>query len=317
MENLVKIWYVSSQRLCNFRCTYCVSIGDYAKSNTYDWKHGGDFEDAQKIVRWIAGRPFPVGVRLATLGEPFASREFLGEASWLTRQPQVRFVELLTNGSLLKRRLPQLAQTADLSKLSLWITHHDSEISAQRLIENAAFAQEAGCFVVVNALLFPHNADRVAELRTAAEQAGLRFHLDLGYDPGAPSGAEGDTVQLAPALERKGGLQEAIRLGADPEMLQVNLLALGDVRGRPCQAGHNYLYIGIDGDVYPCSRYYVLKQDRLGNALDPEFDLTLRDLRWDACKAKSGCCNKEDFLNLRVWAEKERPFVPSFGWKGA
>src|SRR5207302_4867380 len=70
MNDMVRIWYVSAQRLCNFRCSYCVSIKDYAKSNTQDWLEPDDQVRFTKIVDWIARRPFRVGVRLATLGEP-------------------------------------------------------------------------------------------------------------------------------------------------------------------------------------------------------------------------------------------------------
>ncbi|WP_329173309.1 radical SAM protein [Streptomyces sp. NBC_01477] len=317
MDRLLNIWYVSSQRLCNFRCTYCVSTGDYAKSDTSDWKHERDRDDVGTVVRWMAAQPYPVGVRLATLGEPFASRDFLTQAAWLTQQPRVRFVELLTNGSLLKRRLPVLAETADLSRLTLWITHHHTEIPTARFIENALFARDTyGCFVVVNALLFPDNAEQVSELRRAAHDAGLRFNLDLGYTPGTPNGEFERTEQMAPLLGTgtSAGMAGALSHGANRELLELNVTALGPIKGLPCQAGHDYLYIGINGDVYPCSRYYVLQQDRIGNALDPDFRLELRDDRWAGCKADSGCCNKEDFLNLRARSREERSAVPSLGW---
>jgi hypothetical protein len=89
---------------------------------------------------------------------------------------------------------------------------------------------------------------------------------------------------MAPILRTEDGIEQVLRLGANPEMLHVNLMALDDVHGQPCSAGHNYLYIGIDCEVYPCSRYYVPKKDRLGNALDPEFRL---DLLWGACQPGS------------------------------
>ncbi|MGK8488031.1 radical SAM protein [Nocardia asiatica] len=314
MNTPLRIWYVSAQRLCNFRCPYCVSIGDYSKSNKFDWAADGDVAEFDAIVRWIGTRPVPVEVRLATLGEPFASRDFLTGASWLTQQEQVRFVELLTNGALLKRRLPALAETADMSKVSLWITHHHTEIGVDRFIENAKFAQdEYGCFVVVNALLFPGNRDAVAELRAAAEQAGLRFNLDIGYDP-AQSGAFGPPSQSVPILQEPGGADSAVATGVDPHMLRLNLTALDEPRGKACSAGHDYIYIGIDGSVYPCSRYYVLKKDRLGNVLDPDFDLALRPSRWARCDALAGCCNKEDFLNLALSRHVGERREPSLGW---
>ncbi|MGH8900594.1 MAG: radical SAM protein [Egibacteraceae bacterium] len=318
MADTVRIWYVSAQRLCNFRCAYCVSVNDYAKSNTEDWHKPDDLARFERIVRWIADCPFRVGVRLATLGEPFASRPFLAQAAWLSKRPNIYFVELLTNGSLLKRRLHQLRQDGDISKVSLWITHHHTEISVARFIENACFAQEKyGCFVVVNGLLFPDNEDHVLELRQAAQKAGLRFNLDLGYDPLTPHAAHSTLDAMVPVLRKSGdGIGRAVRLGADPELLKLNVLAMRDLSGQSCSAGHDYFYIGIRGDVYRCSRYQALDRNRLGNVLDDGFELKLNEARWVPCEAGFGCGNKEDFLNLRSRALTNVAPAPSLGWVG-
>ena len=319
MPNTVRIWYVAAQRLCNFHCRYCVSVSDYAKSNTEEWSAPDDRARMERIVRWIGDLPFRVGVRLATVGEPFASRAFLAQATWLSKRPNIDFVELLTNGSLLKRRLEQLRSDGDLSKISLWITHHHTEISIARLIENARLAQdEYGCFVVVNGLIFPDNAASVDELRHAAEEAGLRFNLDLGYDPLTPHAAHSTIDRMVPVLRAGGddGISRAVQLGADPELLELNLLAMRDLRNQPCAAGHNYLYIGMHGDVYRCSRYQALGKDQLGNVLDDDFELKLNEERWVTCAAGFGCGNKEDFLNLQRWSRRATSSARSLGWVG-
>jgi len=315
-DDLVRIWYVSAQRLCNFRCSYCVSINDYAKSNTKDWLEQEDQVRFKKIVNWIAERPFRVGVRLATLGEPFTSSVFLSQAAWLTTRPNVAFVELLTNGSLLKQRLDRLDREGDVSKLSLWVTHHHTEISVSRFIENAKFAQEKyGCFVVVNGLLFPDNDESILELKTAAEDNGLRFNLDLGYDPWTPHGANTQLGAMVPILRRKDdGITRAVRLGANPEILDLSLRAMRDLNNQSCRAGHKYFYIGIRGDVYRCSRYQVLDKNRIGNVLDDGFEFNPNGQRWSPCEAGFGCVNKEDFLNLRQPEYDVAPPAPSLGW---
>jgi len=318
MAEIVRIWYVSTQRLCNFHCSYCVSINDYAKSNTRDWLEHDDQPRFERIVHWIGDRPFRVGVRLATLGEPFTSLPFLAQAAWLTTRPRVEFVELLTNGSLLKKRLDLLDRQGDISKVSLWITHHHTEISVSQFIENARFAQERyGCFVVVNGLLFPDNETSIQDLKEAAKEAGLRFNLDLGYDPLTPHGAHSALEEMVPLLRQEDGIARATRLGANPKLLRLNLLAMGDLRNQMCSAGHDYFYIGIRGDLYRCSRYQALNKDRLGNVLDDDFELCLFDARRSPCEAGFGCANKEDFLNLRPGRWKDEPPARSLGWVGS
>lgn len=318
----MRIWYVAAQRLCNLKCTYCVSTGDWAKSNRYDWRADEDRDTFTTIVDWIGTRPFPVDVRLGTLGEPFASPVFLDRAAWLTRQPGVRFVELLSNASLLQRRLPKLEASANLGKLSLWLTWHDGQMPLERFIAAAAFAQDTyGCFVVVNTLLFAdHDTATIARVKAAADEAGLRFNVDLGYDPSVPSDIGTNTAPTAavPALATSSDVVGTVAAcGGDAELTRAALVGLTSPRHRPCRAGSDYVFIDIHGDVHRCSRYAALSLHRFGNVGDPGFDLRLRENTWAPCEAASGCANKEDFLNLRL-AEHLRPTaVPSLGWTDA
>ncbi|MFC9660057.1 hypothetical protein ACFVJ5_07440 [Nocardia sp. NPDC127606] len=318
----VRIWYVAAQRLCNFGCTYCVSTGDWAKSNRHDWRADEDRDTFAAVVDWIGTRAFPVDVRLGTLGEPFASPVFLDRAAWLTRQPGVRFVELLSNASLLQRRLPTLQPHANLGKLSLWLTWHEGQMSLEKFIAAAAFAQDTyGCFVVVNTLLFAdHDTTTIARVKTSAVDAGLRFNVDLGYDPSVHSdnSANIDATAAVPAMRSGGDVLGAIATcGGDTELTKAALVGLTSPQHRACRAGADYVFIDIHGDVYRCSRYATLGKHRYGNILDPGFELQLRENTWAPCEAAFGCANKEDFLNLRL-AEHLRPsVVPSLGWTDA
>lgn len=322
MPDPVKIWYVAGQRLCNLRCPYCVSTGSWSKSNRYDWKNTADRDTFTAVVEWIASRPRPVELRLGSLGEPFASPFFLQKAGRLTRQPGVRYVELLSNGSLLKRRLPTLEPVANLGKLSLWLTWHQGQLSMEKFVEGAVFAQETyGCFVVVNALLFDgHDTTGIQHLRAAAQAAGLRFNVDLGYDPTAPSTSldqAGDPARAVPAMRSADVARVVAACGGDRALTEAALTGLSSPLGRPCRAGHDYLFIDVHGQVYRCSRYAALERAPLGSVLDPGFELPLRPERWAPCGAAGGCCNKEDFLNLRAAAPLRSRDVPSLGWTDA
>jgi hypothetical protein len=326
MTGPVRIWYVARQRLCNLDCPYCVSVGSWSKSRTYDWADSGDRDAFAAIVAWLGLRPFPVAVRLGSLGEPFASPFFLEKAGWLTRQPSVRYVELVSNASLLQRRLPAMEAQANLGKLSLWLTWHDGQMSLERFIAAAVFAQETyGCFVVVNALLFSDddtdpNTQAATRLREAADEAGLRFNLDLGYDPQAPSenfDHDGDAARAVPLMRTADALDAVTKHGGDPELTRLALLGLTAPLGRDCRAGHDYLFIDIHGQAYRCSRYAVLDRHPYGNVLDPGFELNLRPRTWAPCEAEAGCCNKEDFLNLHDAQSLRARDVPSLGWTDA
>ncbi len=313
MSELTRIWYVAPQRLCNFNCTYCVSTGEWAKDAHTDWYRPEDPVNFRRTLDWFAALESPLGVRLATLGEPFASRQFLDGAAWLSKQPNIRFVELVTNGSLLKSRLRKLRDSADLSRISLWATYHPTEITVDRFMANVVAARDGGCFVVVNALLFPDTIEEIEALRDRALEEGIRFNVDLGYHPEADTGTYSRSEDVVPLVDTADWHREALRLGVDPDLLSANLVGLNDVTGKPCSAGSRYFFIGIDGEVYGCSRYYDLQHDRLGNVLDEGFALPRREQPWAACAAPFGCSNKEDFLNLRLVEQRRADDIPSLG----
>ncbi|MFD7554358.1 hypothetical protein ACFV9E_07425 [Streptomyces sp. NPDC059835] len=263
-------------------------------------------------MTWIGTRSGPVKARLGTLGEPFASQFFLQKAAWLTLQPGVEHVELLSNAILIPRRLPKLEAQANLGKLSLWLTWHDGQADLDRVIEAASFAQESyGCFVVVNALLFEDNAAAVARARDAAHAAGLRFNVDLGYDP------TGVGAAAVPVMKAQGALDTLASLGGNRALAETALLGLSSCQGMLCRAGHDAFFIDIHGQVFRCSNYSAQEMKPLGSALAPGFELPLRTERWMPCAAAGGCGNKEDFLNLRIAAPLRPETVPSLGWTDA
>ncbi|MEU8543138.1 hypothetical protein AB0C52_24675 [Streptomyces sp. NPDC048717] len=317
MRAPVRIWYVAGERLCNLSCTYCVSTGDWAKSNHHEWKNPQDRDVYERVVTWIGTRPYPVKVRLGTLGEPFASAFFLEKAAWLTRQGSVEYVELLSNAILLPRRLPRLEADANLGKLSLWLTWHDGQVDLERFINAAAFAQERyGCFVVVNTLLFETNADAVARARDAARAAGLRFNVDLGYDPAA-SVIPQDPSAAVPVLQSSDALDKLAALGGNRALAEAALTGLTSCPGMLCRAGHDSVFIDIHGQAHRCSNYSSEERPPLGSVLEPGFDLPLRSAPWAPCAARGGCGNKEDFLNLQIAAPLRPSTVPSLGWTDA
>lgn len=313
----IGIWYVSPQRLCNFHCSYCVSVNDYAKSDRVSWRTDEERASFDGVVNWLGTRGFRAGIRLATVGEPFMSDVFLRRAGWLTRRENVDFVELLTNASLLRKRLPRLAEYGELRKLSLWATYHHTQMPIEKFLSNVTYAHgELGCFVVVNGLLFPDSIASLRELAAACKEMQVPFNLDLGYSPETPRGRYSTIREMLPISAEEGWFEAAINLGANERLLNVNRVALGSLAGLSCSAGCDYFFIGTNGDIYPCSRYCMLGIHRLGNVMDPAFELRPRARRWAPCEGVCSCCNKEDFLHLEIAEGLTRSGASSLGWVG-
>jgi MoaA/NifB/PqqE/SkfB family radical SAM enzyme len=294
------VWYICDLSLCNFDCAYCASgTPETGGSRTRKemWKNPDGPEKLQRILRWIAKLPYSVGLRLQTIGEPFVSEEFLAQASRMTREKNVRFVELVTNGSLLTSRLGTMRDEyqADLSKLTLWVTFHHTEITVERLIENAVYAKQLGAFVVVNALLFPDSQDAISNLHAQCEAHGLDTNVDLGQD-------FNDAYAGAPFIPTAGDdWHRPDEFFANSRMAQISVIAAASPKGLNCSAGHDYIFVTPTGAVFPCLGYMRYFPDtQIGSALDPDFVPRLRAQRYSPCGIDKGCTCKEDFLHLEL-----------------
>ncbi len=305
------VWYVSDLALCNFDCPYCSSGNPDtggSRSRTRLWATDESEARFHQIVDWIERlNDWSVGLRFQTFGEPFVSESFLRAAARLTRSPNIRFVELVTNGSLVKTRLPKLLGEygADVEKLSLWMTFHYTEIALDKHIANARFAHDQGAHVVVNALLFDDNEEMVAELVRQCDLHGLRLNINLGINFGD------GPKPVFPALAGADDLPDIVQ---NKLMGAVSVAAMINPLGLRCTAGHDYIHIASTGDVYPCQGYRQhLPRAKLGSVLDPTFELRVRPQRYMACALTYDCKCKEDYLHLEI-AEPGPPRERSLGY---
>lgn len=286
------VWYMPHQILCNFTCAYCSTAGVQGDRM---WGTEDGAQVYRRIIEQIAALPRTIRLRMVTAGEPFVSKELLAGAAWLSHQPNIQFVELLTNGSFRDHQLRSFAAEAVFEKISLWITYHPTQIEAERVVAAARLASELGAFVVVHALLFPDTIESTTRLQALCREAGIRTDVTSGHNyNGAYDGhsslpiADTDPAWMASMYRHRGALESM-------------MLAHGNLRGAPCSAGHDYICITPAGSVFPCYRYAQnLPDTRLGNVLDDGFALRLREQEYAPCRLETGCYCKEDYFHLKL-----------------
>lgn len=274
------------------------------------WSSPNGLKKYTKILRWISSLPYRVNLRINTAGEPFVSNDFLDGAAWISKQANINFVELLTNASLLEKRLDRVIEQGDTSKISLWMTWHHEQISSKKFIEAAIYAKERGVSVVVNSLLFPDSLEAAQEMKKLCSQNNLKFNLEIGHDlPFSPSYREKGLLPVLSLMP-----EQILSLHRDKDILLSGILACINPKGQLCSAGHDYFFIGAYGNVYPCSSYSRgFPCSKLGNALNPNFLPQLRKKTYMPC-AFRGCCGcKEDHFHLKHIRESILK-KKSFGW---
>jgi MoaA/NifB/PqqE/SkfB family radical SAM enzyme len=330
-KDVIDVWFITDMVLCNFDCAYCCAYSVVTQKK--QWHEEGSYERFLKITEEIAKTPYTMRMRVQTLGEPLVSKQFLERAAWLTARDNVAFVELVTNGSLCTQKLPFIEEKGgDLSKLSLWTTYHHTEIKMEKFFAEVEYAQERGCFVVVNSLAFPDNIEVVEELHAECTKRGLRINVDPGYRDGGGEYDQGGP--LVPILEMPGGRERLDRLTANKNVLEANLRAADTVDGELCSAGGDYFIVLADGRVGPCCPL-LSKGMQLGNILDDEFTLGPGKKKYQVCsvdrrvpvlshlpvigekfRTRWPCKNKEDFTHLKSVRASET-LSPSLGWLGS
>ena len=183
--DVIDVWFITDMVLCNFDCAYCcaysvvtqqeaVARGGQLRALPQD--HRGDREDALHDAHAGANAGRAAGLQAVSRARRLA--DVTGQHR-LRRAGHERFA--LYQEAALHRR----AGRNVLSKLSLWATYHHTEIKMEKFFAEVEYAQERGCFVVVNSLAFPDNHRAWSRSCTrSAPVRGLRINVDPGYRDG-------------------------------------------------------------------------------------------------------------------------------------
>lgn len=324
--DFLKVRISISMLRCTYNCEYCVAASGQSQTKGLDCSQGmkrpewgeNGLELSKKAIKWVTSLPYKVGVRYDAHGEPFLNDDVVQDVAWLTHQNNVAFVEVQTNASMFKKKIPELANNADADKLNLFCTFHHSQVSPEQFMESILFARDHGIHIIVNVLVFNDNISPVEKVLELCRKHNVRTSADIRY-PGftVPLTEDGKRSRhflssdpFQAFLESGTNGSEAFRviaesgpLGKELRFLSAMLVGIYGLPGRQCSAGHDYIFVDKWGDAYRCFCYADINKNKMGSVLDPGFVPKLRTEAYAPCRYRETCHQKEEYGNLKILRE--------------
>jgi len=111
-------------RQCNFHCPYCVA-DLHAENVRYRWPHR---ENHRLILENLLKTPFELSLRLGPAGEFFLSKDLIEDTRYMSNQPQVAAIDLITNAALPRKVYERAFTETDTSKLAMTVSYHPTDV---------------------------------------------------------------------------------------------------------------------------------------------------------------------------------------------
>jgi len=210
---------------CNYGCTYC----PFAKRAPRKSMLSADRAALERFVAWARrAERWQLQVLFTPYGEALIWPWYRQALVELSRVPHVRQVSIQTNGSAPTDFLDE----ADLTRVSLWVTYHPTEITRADFVARIAALHEHGTPLSVGMVASPARIHEAEALR--AELPGeVPFWLNA-QKPGIRFGDE-----------------DVARLRALDPMFDLEMRRHRS-RGQACRTGEDVISVNGDGTIRRC-----------------------------------------------------------------
>jgi MoaA/NifB/PqqE/SkfB family radical SAM enzyme len=275
---------------CNLRCPYCIC----------QWNEQDNLFDAvryREIIKKLSDLPYRVCLRIGVGGEPFTCPDFLeGIKDICNSDYNIFGVSFSTNlVASWEQVIEPFLDSLDTNKLGMGCTLHDTVINdIDGFFEKASKVRKKGAAIYIGLVALPQRISKIKEYKKRCDDLEIPLIMNgllgklIGYD------------NVDPSLEypRDYTLPELAELQSlwDTPHSYMMLLEASDTRGMICSAGHNYIYINHDGNVFPCSNI----NNSLGNILNEKIRIQTEDT---VCPVSTCWCGNENQA-LRIVDQK-------------
>ncbi len=231
---------------CSLKCPYCIAEWTKRPVNF-------DPERFNRIIDRLLEQPYRLVMRLGVEGEIFLSPHIQDGVIRLSHHPKVDGVSFSTNLMASDDKVKAFLDKADTSKIGIGATIHDTQITDEQkedFFKRVEMVQKRGVLIYVGYVAKPDRFDYMREYKERLDAIGVPFL------PNEYNGAfEHVPYPEAYTAEEREFLKS--HFFADHYYRQ--LVEREVPRGKPCLAGHRYIYLGSDGRILRCGNERHLK----------------------------------------------------------
>jgi MoaA/NifB/PqqE/SkfB family radical SAM enzyme len=231
-------WIVEFTK-CSLKCPYCI----------VEWtKRPLDFNPVRynKILDRLLQQPNRLVIRLGVNGEIFLSPELQEGVIRLSHHPKVEGVSFSTNLIASDKHVAAMLDRADVTKLGMGCTLHDTQLTDEQIegfFRRVKMVQERGVLIFVGYVAKPDRFEHMKRYKERLDAMGVPF-ISNEYN---------GAIEHVPYPEAYTPAQrEELREYLWADHYYDMLVERKSPRGRLCTAGHQYVYINNDGDMFAC-----------------------------------------------------------------
>ena len=224
---------------CSLKCPYCIA----------EWtKRPVDFrpDRFQRIVDRLLQQPYRLVIRLGVEGEIFLSPEIQEGVIRLSHHPKVEGISFSTNMMASDDKVAAFLDRADCTKVGMGCTIHDTQITeeqAEGFFRRIEMIQKRGVLVFVGYVAKPDRFEYMRRYKARLDALGVPF-ISNEYN----GAFEHVPYPEAYTSEDRRELRQFLWTDHYYEML----VERKNPKGKPCLAGHRYIYLGSDGKILAC-----------------------------------------------------------------
>ena len=224
---------------CSLKCPYCIA----------EWtKRSVDFkpERFNAIIDRLLEQPYRLVIRLGVEGEIFLSPEIQEGVIRLSHHPKVEGVSFSTNMIASDEKVAAFLDRVDCTKVGMGCTIHDTQLTQEQIegfFRRIEMIQKRGVLVFVGYVAKPDCFDRMRQYKARLDALGVPF-ISNEYN----GAFEHVPYPEAYTPEEREELKDYLWADHYYRML----VERENPKGRPCLAGHRYIYLAGDGKILRC-----------------------------------------------------------------